>query len=1356
MDVTGPSKKKSYWYLYLIFILIVLIGIFVFLIPTYLSTNSGKEFLSKYLSRAMGGTVEIEDAQFSWFEKQSIQGFDFESNDHATSFSFENLTFQEGLFNLISARQTNLPTILKDPVLRVDLSKISSDETSQKHFLAVFLQNIQVKDGFVEMITKQKEHIQFGELFLDLLFHSKKHSSFYARAKTELNGSPGQFEFKGDLSTKADLEPLFKNRQYKAILASLDYELHFFAKNLPTLGLDEFVAIKDPNAKGVIRELLGPLLNLQGSTILKKDTLLLDVNLQSENLNANILTKSYDSYIALARPSRVSFTITPLMFEKIKHTFTPGKYLELTKPGGVQIILDQLQMPIKNGAVSFKNTFYSGRFFSSSLSFLASSLDKPITISSLKVSSTREKEDSKFSVNIEGSANYQGKNPSKINAEFEIDKVFFEKENIEKTMVTNVSLEINKFPLSFIDALFGEKKRLETFLGDSLSAKIQSRATSDRMQYLASIDTPRLKIPSLQVGADDSLYLEHPAKISYQPNESFIKSYLDTPYFNINEIKPFVGEIEALGIPLGTISENILERMILQANLVSKGVQVDSSFLLGNFEFSDLRLNVHAATVKDIKIDIDSSMTYDKLSPKGSALFGRVIETNLKAKLDASNLNNILATSVIGQAKSDRLKLIYDFSMFDHFSRLEFNTPIKFSLLPSPELLDLVLERPNKSISYVPYIPVQGELKLEPIFLNRPIFEDLRFKSDLSLEKIDFVNKQWLREHSLVDLKASVTGDSKKGWFQCELTSEMIAKGGSNGTLSAKLTSNNFTSSDFLKEDLKIHVDCQNVASSFLDSFLDFEHTLTDILGNHFDLKLDIREHDLVFEVQKELNTPSLYLIGEFTVTPNSFEIRKKDFKIDYLLTKEGYAAWEKLLRSDHKADSQIDLVHATLLHLKLSNLYWPLPLQKLPRKGKHFAMQLLSEINYNLQNCQFDLSSHINNIILRSNVDTKVTSIEDLKIDLTKKDVTTPFIFNVTSEVQEKTKEANSPKGSIAAAGTLQSMKAPRGKTTVHTKMNAKLVNFPTLLLDSLFFIQTKAHLAPSILLGDTINADLNTKLEDLSGFIDFEIDSKDSKANFNAFLNDGVVKLSKPIRASIKVTKKLADHVLTNMNISLHEAKNPLELYIQDKGFYFPLAPFDLSKVQIRSAKANLGQITCNNLGSPEDVGGFFKLSLNRSSKIYLWFAPMDFSISNGSMNIDRTEVLFDRAYQIAYWGRINLLRKYVDMTLGLTEQSLRKALGIRGLPPKFVLQIPMEGPIGNVRINKDLATARIAFLIAKTTGITKQSGIWGGVVDMLGDMANDQSSVPPAKPPYPWESELSDLEKARERERTLHIIK
>ena len=81
---------------------------------------------------------------------------------------------------------------------------------------------------------------------------------------------------------------------------------------------------------------------------------------------------------------------------------------------------------------------------------------------------------------------------------------------------------------------------------------------------------------------------------------------------------------------------------------------------------------------------------------------------------------------------------------------------------------------------------------------------------------------------------------------------------------------------------------------------------------------------------------------------------------------------------------------------------------------------------------------------------------------------------------------------------------------------------------------------------------------------------------------------------------------------------------------------------------------------------------------------------------MECERTEIMIAQTYQVCIWGDLKFPSQKVDMVLGLTAGCLRAAFGIKNLPDDYVLQIPMKGPMNDVKIDSGKATAKIAALL------------------------------------------------------------
>lgn len=235
----------------------------------------------------------------------------------------------------------------------------------------------------------------------------------------------------------------------------------------------------------------------------------------------------------------------------------------------------------------------------------------------------------------------------------------------------------------------------------------------------------------------------------------------------------------------------------------------------------------------------------------------------------------------------------------------------------------------------------------------------------------------------------------------------------------------------------------------------------------------------------------------------------------------------------------------------------------------------------------------------------------------------------------------------------------------------------------------------------------------------------------------------LKKPLKMNLIPNQAFKDLFLLFTGISLINTKAPIVLECSPKGFILPLNPISLKTIQVPFMTLDLGQVEVSNSGTMGLTQDFFKKNL--SNKISLWFTPIDASIKNGQFQLQRFDVLVQKNIPIAFWGKIDFKKEYVDCILGLTAQSLKNTLGIKNLPPQFVLTIPVRGKFDQVKIEKAQGLTKIAALIASVQRFT---GKLGGILDLMNQMMNDQGTIPKPKRAFPWENSTSlDLKSKKE---------
>jgi hypothetical protein len=246
---------------------------------------------------------------------------------------------------------------------------------------------------------------------------------------------------------------------------------------------------------------------------------------------------------------------------------------------------------------------------------------------------------------------------------------------------------------------------------------------------------------------------------------------------------------------------------------------------------------------------------------------------------------------------------------------------------------------------------------------------------------------------------------------------------------------------------------------------------------------------------------------------------------------------------------------------------------------------------------------------------------------------------------------------------------------------------------------------------------------------------------------MTQGALTLKEPIYAQVTMTPALSKFLLSEVNpLSITEIRStsPITLEIQPQGFVAPILDFSLKKVNIPKGRLELGQISCKNEGNLNLALSLLKsVQLTQNHNLNLWFTPIDFSVRQGIVDVERTDILVAETFDIALWGQIYPLKDNVDMVLGLTADCLARAFNIKNLPDDYVLQVPMTGSLHDVKLNTGKATAKVAALLALQQadlagGLAggPAGALFGKFINKLGSLPLNDRSTPPAKRPFPWE--------------------
>ncbi len=235
--------------------------------------------------------------------------------------------------------------------------------------------------------------------------------------------------------------------------------------------------------------------------------------------------------------------------------------------------------------------------------------------------------------------------------------------------------------------------------------------------------------------------------------------------------------------------------------------------------------------------------------------------------------------------------------------------------------------------------------------------------------------------------------------------------------------------------------------------------------------------------------------------------------------------------------------------------------------------------------------------------------------------------------------------------------------------------------------------------LFGKTLHGRVSTILNKTTGPFKGEFSGEHALLTFNGQLKNGVFTLKKPLKAYFDITPELTKEVLAElMPVFSHvtDADNRLLLSIEPKGFSLPLFPFRPYFGKIDNGCLEMGQVSFKRSG---EIASLIEL-LDTESKpeVPVSFSPIHFKIKSGVIQIERTNILFLDQFALATWGKIDLVKDKVQMTLGVSGEALKRAFHVEGLDNDFVLQLPIKGHLSEAKVDRSKALLELSALVGK----------------------------------------------------------
>lgn len=1316
----------------------------VFCLPWFFSTSTGKGILIKIISEKSGFNVEIEDLSLSWLGPQSANKINAQNPKEKITASCQEVTTDASLWSLFKNDVGHLKLVV--PFLQTTRTFTPSNAQAPKEFLKRDSQNllwkpnlgskgvlqfplkkttfkpatlavlpsiemanipikghILVEKGKVELNLPGLEPIHFDEIALTLDRATKEEVALILNCTTNQQGVLGSIAAKGSASRL--------NASFPSIA------LQASVTQLPVLGIDQLASIFAPKLSGLIYTAIGSKIDMQCNLVLAKGNFDLSLNAQSPQMSVRIATKTEGGIISLKSPATFNFNLTPALLQKVAKLVPSVQPLILNNPALIEGTLSQFSCTIPTKAEDLLKCSLQAKMAAqaplslklngaalalNTLSFTANTplLEKEITLS---LNSSLQTEAQTGGLAIQGN----------ILAPFS---------NAPKG---TLSVNADKLPTDLIAIVSGSSTLLSPFLGPTADVKGTVHFNKANPTLHLSWQSQFLNIPSFDLSLSNTLTLLSPAKFTFGLNPKA----LSEGQIKLIKTSPFEGILQSLVIP------------------------------------------------PDIKnTRIEAIINTEKLSFSGA--FPLNI-SNVEAMLQIKTLDQILFT-----IKSTPLQASLSGAFKPNTSEFVLNKPLSIQYtLDGPSLSTLVPSAPALAK------PATIQLFIDPFSfpLSKMHMRAMNLKGKLSSPQVA-LNSQG-NVITLQDMSVPFQWDAESKTASLQLTSQVQNPSGDAGSMQGQFILSNF----LLENGINLNrasiigsLDLQNLSSKLLDAF--YRHApLSVIIGPIFSSKMKFQSTIDKQNIAIKWVSPNLNIDSAFVIDNTGLQLQGTTNQLSWILTPESYKVLDQMITGPkwmsfrNPESSEIELVSSKKNRAKNNAPNHQRIEPKAPAKPQPSPFEISEPSTFliSLSKLSLPVIAKQEMKSLGSRIPHIVFDLTKLQLNATGRNTKLSFLDKTSKETIQLTNisfSVNKPadKGPLTASfdsgvvtlsgSTAAPESVKNGSISLDGKLlqpsnnsgifdlsqlicslQMKIQQLPSRALDIIARVHGRTDLPFSTTFGEMINATAAFDLKNFSGPFSMNINTPRTRLDIEGNLANGAVLLKNTAHAQMKITPDLSRLVLKEvnpLNLSYFYSQDPITLEIPAAGFYLPLHPFDLSKVTIPKAKIELGKIACKNEGNVNITLGLLKnKQVNKGGELGLWFAPIDLSIKQGIVDIERTEILLADSFDICTWGKIDLVKDYVDMILGLTAQTLGKAFGIQNLPENYVLTLPMKGPSNNVQINTDKATTKVALLLAwqtqSRTGIGGDAGaILGGLLGKIATLPDSNAKVPPPKHPFPWE--------------------
>jgi hypothetical protein len=927
----------------------------------------------------------------------------------------------------------------------------------------------------------------------------------------------------------------------------------------------------------------------------------------------------------------------------------------------------------------------------------------------------------------------EGQRSDTLNAKLVINELKFplsllENKALDLNLVT-LEATITEFPLNILDHIWEMEGLLTQSIGSKLNASIA--LNPDEMQQLAivSMHSDRLNIPQILLHVDKKISLKKPVEATLQFSSVLVNSLLPEQLrLKKNALAKLT--FHEFVVPFPDINHSFsLEQIHMKVDLAVSPMQIAQSSRLGDLNVDDFLVNLNIKTLSKTECAVKAIFSQPEDLGLISQMLGKKSVMNLQGVVDLRPEYGPLLEKFHLQLSSDQLHATIGGEIAEG-NQFFVTSPAIFSYQIGANTLQAMgLEADHYQFEQLK--PLKFTINAAEIPIKGWNFSLLHLSGQLNVEELTVHSKEsrGFAQAIMRDLTGRWIVDGNLGRMKMEfegLTSlgKQQAEGKISGTVAVEHLFNK-TGISLDKTEFKGHFTTHKLPTQFI-STLTNNYDLVSLIGPSLNatLALDFSFHP-TRKGKMTLNLESERLFGnaEFLLDDSLTLMKNHPAEFRFNLTPNGYSALRQIFQQASSSD--FNLANSSIITLTLKEFH--LPFNRLNYLPDYLSSSLDAELVINQLT---GIDKKTEQKIILENIFGRIKSSK----------LSEQFSYEL------KGKGKTSLHGSTfwEIGGVLNKGFLPDGSLNKNLSftLDTHISSLPISLLCQILCLDSSYGKKIDAIFGPTLDAKFNTHLKHMHGPILVDLKGKNGHLNLDAAIENGILTLNKDLIIEVAVTTEFVQHVLQEIipiTNGMLNADQPLKLTIASEGFILPIHNFSKSNLTISNAKVELGKVY---FSSQSQLSKILSLLFSSRDQLLVWITPTYFSLKNGTIHLERVDLLINEGYPLATWGNVDLSKEKVNMIIGLTGTALAKAFNLTEIPHNYMLQLPLKGPLKGPSIDKAKATARISALVAQNQG-GPHGAVLGTVLDIASGSLTEEPVPQSRTNPLPW-AELLQNEK------------